>query len=782
MTDSHDRTWRDWAGAVGVALAPLALYLPTMYPGLGGGGDAAKFQYLGRVLGTAHSPGYPTYVLISHLFSYLPIGTLAYRINLMSVLFGLIGAALEYFIVRRLGGSRLAACAAALGLALGRYYWSKAILAEVYSLAAAFTAGTVLKVIDWSRTRRERDLFWAVALASLAIGNHLTIAFVAPALVVYVLLVDVRTVLSPRILAISLVWMVVGVSQYLFIWVRTIQQAPYLEARASSFAELIAVVTARRYAYQMWVFDVPTLLSTRVPAVMALVRSELTWVGVALLVPGVVWFLRHRHREAVLLALGFAGMLVVTLNVDADTEGFMVPAFVMLWPFAGFGVHAIVSLRPCQRWRPLATTAGLVLLCGLVTAEVRANYRVNDHHRRTFEDRYFSALFRVLPDKAVIANDEYVLNQLVFYKLLGERAAGTRDVRLVPMEPVTLWEWVARGYTVFGFEQTRGVLAAQGYELAALQLYGPTLSEALATIDRGSVVVIAATPGVVSVLGSDLPGGTLRRIGGAHRLVGDGRAFVSVGIVGASSGAVERLGSDGVEVSLAAAQAIGSAGTPAPVSLRAQVSARSASISIAGRTLLDVDTGLVMVALTSDGRVVAADKIDMSTSPRVALDMTALPIYRVTAASRCAAIGNRGWVDVSAFAAGSRMNVRIDNYRPFDSDSVLYLVGTSPMTPALVRTEGTGEAKLAVQSFDVGRQTDRESLALDVQRDVVPEAMVTTLKAGPFVSRVELMVNDQGQYLVAHIDAQQRPLNVFAKLRVDLDNPRRAQFCAPEIR
>src|ERR1035437_8181234 len=128
------------------------------------------------------------------------------------------------------------------------------------------------------------------------------------------------------------------------------------------------------------------------------------------------------------------------------------------------------------------------------------------------------------------------------------------------------------------------------------------------------------------------------------------------------------------------------------------------------------------------------------------------------------------------------MNVRIDNYRPFDSDSVLYLVGTSPMTPALVRTVGTGEAKLAVQSFDVGRQTDRESLALDVQRDVVPEAMVTTLKAGPFVSRVELMVNDQGQYLVAHIDAQQRPLNVFAKLRVDLDNPRRAQFCAPEIR
>ena len=159
-----------------------------------------------------------------------------------------------------------------------------------------------------------------------------------------------------------------------------------------------------------------------------------------------------------------------------------------------------------------------------------------------------------------------------------------------------------------------------------------------------------------------------------------------------------------------------------------------------------------------------------------------LPIYRVTAASRCMAIGNRGWVDVSAFATGSKMNVRIDNYRPFDSDSILYLVGATPMTPALARTEGTGEAKLAAESFDVGRQTDRDSLASDAQRDLVPEAIAKTLMAGPFVSRVTMRINDQGQYLVAHIDAQHRPVNVFARLRVDLDNPRRAQFCAPEIR
>lgn len=77
----------DGAVALLVAASVLTVYVRTLLPHLGGTEDTPKFQYLGYVLGTAHHPGYPLYVMVSHLFSYLPIGTLAYRINLMSACF-----------------------------------------------------------------------------------------------------------------------------------------------------------------------------------------------------------------------------------------------------------------------------------------------------------------------------------------------------------------------------------------------------------------------------------------------------------------------------------------------------------------------------------------------------------------------------------------------------------------------------------------------------------------------------------------------------------------------
>ena len=50
-----------------VAAIALGLYLATMQPDFGGPEDTPKFQFLGYVLGTAHQPGYPLYVPLSHL-------------------------------------------------------------------------------------------------------------------------------------------------------------------------------------------------------------------------------------------------------------------------------------------------------------------------------------------------------------------------------------------------------------------------------------------------------------------------------------------------------------------------------------------------------------------------------------------------------------------------------------------------------------------------------------------------------------------------------------------
>src|SRR3954447_9607546 len=92
----------DWRLATLTAVTAFAVYLRTLFPGLGGGGDSAKFQYVGSVLGTPHPPGYPLYVLVSFLFSRLPAGSLAWRMNVMSAFFAALAAGLCFLILYRL--------------------------------------------------------------------------------------------------------------------------------------------------------------------------------------------------------------------------------------------------------------------------------------------------------------------------------------------------------------------------------------------------------------------------------------------------------------------------------------------------------------------------------------------------------------------------------------------------------------------------------------------------------------------------------------------------------
>ena len=108
---------RELPAAAAMFLIALCLYWLTLAPGLIGLVDTPKFQFVGGILGVPHPPGYPLYVLLSHGFSHLPFGSLAYRINLMSAVFGALTVALVFLCGRRAGAGRLSSGIGAFGLA-----------------------------------------------------------------------------------------------------------------------------------------------------------------------------------------------------------------------------------------------------------------------------------------------------------------------------------------------------------------------------------------------------------------------------------------------------------------------------------------------------------------------------------------------------------------------------------------------------------------------------------------------------------------------------------------
>ncbi|MFZ0544113.1 MAG: DUF2723 domain-containing protein [Candidatus Promineifilaceae bacterium] len=111
------------------------------------GGDGGELITAAVTLGVPHPPGYPTYVLIGKLFSLLPVGTVAYRFNLLSGVSTAVAAGFVTAIVYQITNHPLPATknfipaiATGLTFAFTSLVWSQAIIAEVYALNLAFVA------------------------------------------------------------------------------------------------------------------------------------------------------------------------------------------------------------------------------------------------------------------------------------------------------------------------------------------------------------------------------------------------------------------------------------------------------------------------------------------------------------------------------------------------------------------------------------------------------------------------------------------------------------------
>lgn len=105
-------------------LVILSIYLLTLPSGIGLG-DSGALAAAAKNLGIPHPPGFPGYLLISHWFQYLPVGTMAQKFALLSV-FASAGTILLIF--------RMAGILPGLILAFSYGFWSQAVNVEAYAL------------------------------------------------------------------------------------------------------------------------------------------------------------------------------------------------------------------------------------------------------------------------------------------------------------------------------------------------------------------------------------------------------------------------------------------------------------------------------------------------------------------------------------------------------------------------------------------------------------------------------------------------------------------------
>ena len=156
----------DWL-AVALVVVTFAVYAQTLAPSVLWA-DEGEFQYSAYALYVPHTTGYPLYIFVAKLFTLLPVGDVAYRVNLMSAFWGAATVALTYLCVKRLAGSWLIAAASALSLAFVWVFWKQSSIAGVRTMHTAFVALITLLAIGLAQRRV------SIEAISLALGLSLT--------------------------------------------------------------------------------------------------------------------------------------------------------------------------------------------------------------------------------------------------------------------------------------------------------------------------------------------------------------------------------------------------------------------------------------------------------------------------------------------------------------------------------------------------------------------------------------------------------------------------------
>jgi hypothetical protein len=133
--------------------------------------DSGEFLLSAFKMGIDHPPGYPVFVLLGKLFSFLPFGTVAYRVHLVSSVASAIACVFVYLITFRLTRHQIAAVLAALLLACSKTFWSQSVIAEVYALNSVLFFAIFWIGFKLQDEFRPKLFYLAGFLCGLALAN-----------------------------------------------------------------------------------------------------------------------------------------------------------------------------------------------------------------------------------------------------------------------------------------------------------------------------------------------------------------------------------------------------------------------------------------------------------------------------------------------------------------------------------------------------------------------------------------------------------------------------------
>jgi Protein O-mannosyl-transferase TMEM260-like len=425
-----------------VAAVTLTVYLITLAPGLTSahyGTDGGDLIAAARTLGIPHPSGYPTYTLLAWLFTHLPIGVIAYRVNLLSAVCAAAAVGFFFLAAQRVLPAKnhrlLLPVVAALSLAFSSLLWSQAVIAEVYALLALFATLLLWLLLRWRAGGGDWSLWLAAFALGLGLGNHLTLIFIAPAAVI-LLWPQRRHWFRAAVLLPMLALFLAGLAVYIYLPLAARNHPAVNWGNPQTWRGFLWVVTGKQY--QPFAFGLPPeAIPGRLYGWAGLLGDQFGWWGLAIALVGAWgWWKRDRSFSLFMLVWILPLGLYAFFYDTGDSHIYLLPAVMLMALWWGVGVEWL--LRRAGQFRPVWQRLALAAVIVLPLASLALHWRAAEPHDDWQADAYIEqVLDAVEPGGLIIVRGD----RPTFNLWYGIYAEGQRPDVAVISGPMLAYIW-----------------------------------------------------------------------------------------------------------------------------------------------------------------------------------------------------------------------------------------------------------------------------------------------------------------------------------------------------
>ena len=408
-------------------ILPFAIYMVTLAPSVTFF-DSGEFLTATASLGSAHSPGYPLFLMYAKPFSWLPFGNIAFRINVATAVSSSLACLVVYVLTStllkketllsderfNLVAVKFAGLAAALSFAVTPRLWLQSNHDKPYPLLAFISAIIFYLLLIWQEQYREGNerpsyIYVCTFLAGLAMGVHQTIVLLLPAWFLMIVLTDWRMITRFKELVLATAFALFGFSVHLYLPLRALSNPLLNWGDSKSLSQFLWHFLRKGYPSEPPVRDF-ALLWAQIRAFS--VPREFTWLGAAMTLLGLAYLWRRDRSVFIAYFVSVVAFLLVIvgyfnthLEVIFLTEEFFTPLYLLTAVMIGIGLfsllgYAIRTAKLPERIGFPVYGVAAALFFTLPSALCAVNYFENDQHNNYIAFDYASNSLRSMPHRA----------------------------------------------------------------------------------------------------------------------------------------------------------------------------------------------------------------------------------------------------------------------------------------------------------------------------------------------------------------------------------------------